>query len=80
VPRVPSSEVAAGSAGLQAVAGLAAIVLGILAVTGVLAAGLTLIAFLVAGAAIVLTGSALSGTMIGFMRPAGATAQVRVAP
>jgi uncharacterized membrane protein len=61
-------------------AGLAAIVLGILAVTGVFAAGLTQIAFLIAGAAIVLTGSTRSGTMIGFMRPAGATAQVRVAP
>ena len=78
--RVMASEVAAGSAGLQAMAGLAVIVLGILAVTGVFTAGLTLIAFLIAGAAIVLTGSTLSGTMIGFMRPAGATAQVRVAP
>jgi hypothetical protein len=39
---------------------------------------LTLIAFLVAGAALVLTGSTLSGTMTGFMRPTGATA--RVAP
>ena len=75
--RVMASEVAAGSAGLQAMAGLAVIVLGILAVAGVFTAGLTLIAFLVAGAAIVLTGSTLSGTMIGFMRPAGATAPLR---
>jgi hypothetical protein len=78
--RVMASEVAAGSAGLQAMAGLAVIVLGILAVAGVFSAGLTLIAFLVAGAALVLTGSTLSGTMIGFMRPTGATAQVRTAP
>jgi hypothetical protein len=78
--RVMASEVAAGSAGLQAMAGLAVIVLGILAVTGAFTASLTLIAFLVAGTAIVLTGSTLSGTMIGFMRPAGATAQARVAP
>ena len=78
--RVMASEVAAGSSGLQAMAGLAVIVLGILAVAGIFTQGLTLIAFLVAGAAIVLTGSSLSGTMTGFMRPSGATAQVRAAP
>jgi len=78
--RVMASEVAAGSSGLQAMAGLAVIVLGILAVAGVFSGTLTLIAFLVAGAAIVLTGSTLSGTMTGFMRPTGATAQVRAAP
>ena len=55
------------------------IVLGILAVAGVFTATLTLIAFMVAGAAIVLTGSTLSGTMIGFMRPTRTTAQVRSA-
>ena len=77
--RVMASEVAAGSAGLQAMAGLAVIVLGILAVAGIFTGVLTLIAFLVAGAAIVLTGSTLSGTMTGFMRPAGVTAQARVA-
>ena len=73
--RIMASEVAAGSSGLQAMAGLAVIVLGILAVAGVFTQGLTLIAFLVAGAAIVLTGGSLSGTMTGFMRPSGATAQ-----
>ena len=56
-------------------AGLAVIVLGILAVAGILSGPLTLIAFLVAGAAIVLTGSSLS-RMTGFMRPTGATARV----
>jgi hypothetical protein len=76
--RMVTSEVAAGSAGLQAMAGLAAIVLGILAVAGVFASSLTLIAFLVAGSAIVLTGSTLSGTMIGFMRPAGPVATARI--
>jgi hypothetical protein len=76
--RVMASEVAAGSAGLQAMAGFAVIVLGILAVAGVFTASLTLIAFLVAGAAIVLTGSTLSGTMMGFMRPSGVTAPPRV--
>jgi hypothetical protein len=61
--RVMASEVAAGSAGLQAMAGLAVIVLGILAVAGVYTTGLSLIALLIAGAAIVLTGSSLSGSM-----------------
>ena len=77
--RVMASEVAAGSSGLQAMAGLAVIVLGILAVAGIFTQNLTLIAFLVAGAAIVLTGSSLSGTMTGFMRPNGASAQARSA-
>jgi hypothetical protein len=75
--RVMASEVAAGSSGLQAMAGLAAIVLGILAVAGMFTGALTLIAFLIAGAAITLTGSTLSGMMTGFMRPTGATAPAR---
>jgi len=76
--RVVASEVAAGSVGVQAMAGLGVIVLGILAVSGIFTASLTLVALLVAGAAIVLTGSTLSGTMIGFMRssPAPLTARV----
>jgi ABC-type microcin C transport system duplicated ATPase subunit YejF len=75
--RVMASEVAAGSAGLQAMAGLAVIVLGILAVAGVYTTGLSLIALLIAGAAIVLTGSSLSGSMTGLMRPAPTTFQSR---
>jgi ABC-type microcin C transport system duplicated ATPase subunit YejF len=75
--RVMASEVAAGSSGLQAMAGLA-IVLGILAVAGVFTTGLTLIALLVAGTAIVLTGSSLSGSMTGLMRPATSSFQTRV--
>ena len=81
IVRIVASEMAAGSTGMQALAGLAVIVLGILAVCGVYAQPLTLIALLVAGAAILLTGSALSGTMIGFMRPPMATtprSEVRV--
>jgi hypothetical protein len=66
--RIMASEVAAGSAAVQAAAGLAVIVLGILAVSGIYTATLTLIALLVAGASILLTGSTLSGTMVGFMR------------
>jgi len=45
-------------------------VLGILAVAGTSGPTLTLVALLVAGAAIVMTGSTLSATMIGFMRSA----------
>jgi hypothetical protein len=71
--RVIASEVAAGSVGVQAMAGLAVIVLGILAVCGIFTAPLTLIALLVAGASILLTGSTLSGTMVGFMRATAAT-------
>ncbi len=72
--RVVASEVATGSSSLQAMAGLAVIVLGILAVAGTLSLDLTLIALIVAGASIVMTGSTLSGTMIGFMRSGTTTA------
>jgi hypothetical protein len=75
--RVVASEVAAGSVGVQAMAGLAVIVLGILAVSGIFAESLTLIALLAAGAALVFTGSTLSGTMIGFMRSNTTTATAR---
>lgn len=63
-----ATDVAAGSSGVQCMAGLAVMVLGILAVAGINGPTLTLVALLIAGAAIVLTGSTLSGTMIGFMR------------
>jgi hypothetical protein len=66
--RLVAAEVATGSSSLQAMAGLAVIVLGILAVSGIYSLNLTLIALIVAGAAIVMTGSTLSGTMIGLMR------------
>lgn len=76
--RIVASEVAAASAGLQAMAGLAVIVLGILAVAGVYSGNLSLTALLVAGASILLTGSSLSGTMIGFMRTAPTPAPAHV--
>lgn len=67
---VLAGEMASGSAGIQALAGLAAIVLGILAVVGVgNGVILTLVALLVLGATIVLTGSTLSGVVLSFMRP-----------
>lgn len=76
--RFIASEVAAGSAGMQAMAGLAVIVLGILAVCGIYTGPLTLIALLVAGAAILLTGSTLTGTMVGFMRDTTVPSAARV--
>lgn len=75
--RVIASEVAAGSVGVQAMAGLAVIVLGILAVCGIYSEPLTLIALLVAGASILLTGSTLSATMVGFMRATATTSPAR---
>jgi hypothetical protein len=65
-----ASDVAAGSSGIQGMAGLAVIILGILSVSGIYSLVLTLVGLLVAGAALVMTGSTLSGAMIGFMRSA----------
>jgi hypothetical protein len=64
-----AGHLATGSGGVQLLTGLAAIVLGILAVTGVYAAALTLVALLVLGVTIIMTGSALSGMVMSFMRP-----------
>ncbi|KAF0135772.1 MAG: hypothetical protein FD139_48 [Methylocystaceae bacterium] len=64
-----ASEMASGSAGIQALAGLAAIVLGILALAGSPAdLTLNLVALLALGATLVLTGSTLSATVLSFMR------------
>lgn len=75
--RFIASEVAAGSAGVQAIAGLAVIVLGILALRGIYTGELTLIALLVAGASSLLTGSTLSGTMVGLMRSTAPATSLR---
>ncbi len=66
---VLASEMASGSAGVQALGGLAAIVLGVIAVAGN-AHDLTinLAALIVVGGTLVLTGSSLSTTVLGFMR------------
>ena len=64
-----AGEMAAGSAGMQALAGLAAVVLGILGVVGTNPATLTMVGLLVLGTTIVLTGSALSGAVLSFMQP-----------
>jgi hypothetical protein len=63
-----ASEMASGSAGMQALAGLAAVVLGILAIA-MAGADITLflVAFLVLGATLMLTGSTLSGAVLSLM-------------
>jgi hypothetical protein len=65
-----AGEMASGSAAVQMLAGLAAIVLGTLAVVGINRTVLMLAALIVLGATVILTGSALSGLVIGFMRSA----------
>jgi hypothetical protein len=65
-----AGEMSASSAGIQTLAGLTAIILGILAVSGHDPMVLTIVALLVLGATVVLTGSTLSGLVLGFMRPA----------
>jgi hypothetical protein len=67
---VLASEMAAGSAVMQCLAGLAAGILGIISVTG--AANpivLALVGLLVLGATVLLTGSSLSAMVMGFMEP-----------
>jgi hypothetical protein len=63
-----AGEMASGSASMQMLAGLAAIVLGILAVAGIKPGILMLAALIVLGSAVILTGSALTGMILGFMR------------
>lgn len=67
---VLAGEMASGSAGMQALASLAAAVLGILAVVGTNPGVLSLVGLLILGTIIVLTGGALSGAALSFMRPA----------
>jgi hypothetical protein len=64
-----ASEMASGSAGIQALAGLAAGVLSVLALagTGIDSVILIVVALLALGATMVLTGNTLSGTVLGFM-------------
>jgi hypothetical protein len=64
-----ASEMASGSAAMQCLAGVAAIVLGILAVTGANSTMLTLVGLLILGSTVLLTGSTLSGAAMSFMEP-----------
>ena len=63
-----AGEMASGSAGVQLVTGLPAIVLGILSVSGAHAPLLTLTALLIVGITFIMSGSTLSGMVMGFMR------------
>ena len=65
-----ASQMASGSAGLQALTGLAGGVLGILALVGtnIDSPVLVLVALLVFGGAILMTGGAMTGTMMSFMK------------
>ncbi len=64
-----ANEMAFGSATMQALAGLAAIILGVIALAGGNAEVLSLVALLALGGTLILTGSTLSATVMGFMRP-----------
>ena len=71
-----AGEMAAGSAGIQFIVGLGALVLGIIAV--VMAATmrselLTLVALLIVGLTNIISGSTLSGLVLSFMRPESQT-------
>jgi len=58
---------------VQCIAGVSAIVLGILAVSGVYPAVLSLVALLIMGATVLLSGSTLSGAAMTFTEPTPAT-------
>jgi len=62
-------QMASGSAGVQLLAGLATLVLGILAIAGYQPLLLTLAALLVLGVTVLLTGGTLSGMLMSFARP-----------
>jgi hypothetical protein len=66
-----AGQMATGSAGIQLLTGLAATVLGILAIAGHDPVVLTLAAILVLGVTVLLTGTALSSLVLSFVRPAG---------
>jgi hypothetical protein len=68
-----TGQIAAGSAGVQLISGLAAVVLGILAVAGHSPRLLTLAALLVLGVTVLLSGGALSSLVMSFVQPAQGT-------
>lgn len=69
-----AGEMASGSAGVQLVVGLGAVVLEILSLAGVNPAILSLVALLVLGITVIFTGSTMSGMVMSFMRPARSSA------
>jgi hypothetical protein len=76
-----AGEMAGGSAGIQFLVGLAAVVLGIIAVVMTATVRnevLTLVALLVLGLTNIISGSALSGLVLSFMRPESQTGSTTV--
>ncbi len=69
IARAVSGEIASSAASVQVLAGLAAFVLGILAVVGIEAMALTLIAAIVVGVALALNGTSLSGWIVSVLSP-----------
>ena len=67
-----AGEMASGSAGIQFLTGLAAVVLGIIAVAGAHNEMLTLVSLLIVGLTNIISGSTLSGLVLSFMRPESA--------
>jgi len=70
--KILAAEMASGSAAVQCVAGLTAIVLGILAICGIYTDILTLVALLVLGATLLLTVSTLGGAAMSSAEPTAA--------
>lgn len=71
------SQMASGSTGVQLLTGFAAIVLGVLSAAGHRPYVLTLTALLVLGIAVLVSGSALSSLVLGFMRRPGSGTETR---
>lgn len=71
-----AGEMASGSSGVHLLAGMAAIVLGVLAVCGTRTPVLTLSALLIVGVTLILTGSTLSGLVMSFMHQEQRTPRV----
>jgi len=72
-----ATEIAAGSAGAQLLSGIAAMVLGIVSLSGIYSTALVLVGLLVIGASNILAGGALSGMMLGTTHREQTTATVR---
>jgi hypothetical protein len=70
-----ASDMMSGAAGAQALSGIAAIVLGILAVAGTASNSLSLVALLVLGAGILMTGNGMNNAMISMFHGPSAAAR-----
>jgi hypothetical protein len=72
-----ANEMASGSASAQLLSGIAALVLGIVGLTGVYSMALVLVGLLVVGASNILAGGALSGLVAGGTTPRETSATIR---